>query len=837
MDKNKEDVELNKVIKRLEGKIRRSETQQAESDQKVVGKLLTKGSINQRVDGDCLECPLRGKSKVYGEGPPHADVLFIGQCPGYYEVILKRPFVGASGRRLDKAFARIGLHRQDFYLTNTCLCKTENNATPSTEAIECCKGRLLREIKKVKPKVIVCLGAVAARALLDARSLTQVRGRVFNFNGAKVMTTFHPANILRNWGVGPAFEGDLRKIPRLLKKNTHKSMAYQTLTTVQQVAEMCKYLTSKPYFSVDTETTGYDFLSDRILCCQFASTENEGFCVPILGYKATEVWSERDKYKVIALLNILLQSKAEKVCVNARFDLLSLRKLGIVESNAMVWDVMLMHHLLNENLPHSLDEMLIENCDPFYVSDHLEISEEVISFAPKQTDSFEEVPPDLLHYYGSGDANGGIRVFHKLRPQLKKRKLEELYINLTYPLMLATISMEERGIVLDTEELKRASAALHKEMRKKEERIHAIVGDENFNPRSSVQLRKVFEKLGLQSTKITEKGNASFDKTVLKSLKTKHELPRVLLDLRGDQKTLSTYLDGRDGNGGLLKAVKSDNRIHPRFFVHGTKYGRLSSSGPNFQSTPGEPSKIRRMFTVGRSWKFLAADYSKADLMVAASLSDDKVLMARLDGPDFHTYTARESGLCKKNAKPTGRQRFNAKMLIFALIYGSLPESIALRLELPLGLVTRYYQKFTKEYFMLARFIEREKTLAKKSNFTLVNAFGRKRRFYDLDTAGRDIRAKAERQAVNFFIASATSEITSLATGRIYYRLLEMQASLIGSLHDAVFLESPDEELDEVVNILAEELPRFVPQLGYCPKAEIKVSDCWGGEVFLERAV
>jgi len=211
--------------------------------------------------------------------------------------------------------------------------------------------------------------------------------------------------------------------------------------------------------------------------------------------------------------------------------------------------------------------------------------------------------------------------------------------------------------------------------------------------------------------------------------------------------------------------------------------------------------------------------------------------MSRLDGPDFHTYTAHESGLCRKNAKPTGRQRFNAKMLIFALIYGSLPESIAARLELPLGLVTRYYRKFCKEYFMLAAFIERERTLAKRNSFTLANAFGRKRRFYDLDTAGRDIRSKAERQAVNFFIASATSEITSLATGRIYYRLLELQAGLIGSLHDAVFLESPDEEVDEVIEILAEELARFVPELGYAPKVEIKVSTRWGGEVLLERAV
>ncbi len=828
-----------------------SELQQTRDDREVVGELLTKGSLAkvsgaQKADGNCTECPLYGKQKVYGEGPSHAEVMFVGQCPGYYEVFLKRPFVGASGRRLDKAFTRVGLHRQDFYITNVCLCRATapkttdsltSDETPSTQAIECCKKRLFREIKKVKPKVIVCLGAVAAKALLDARSLTQVRGRVFNLNGAKVMATFHPAKILRNWGVGPAFEADLKKIPRLLKNKTHKPMAYRTLNTVQEVGQMCKYLTSKPYFSVDTETTGYNFLSDRILCCQFASTETEGFCVPILGYKATEVWSEHDKYKVIALLKILLQSEAEKVCVNARFDLLFLRKLGIIEGSAMIWDVMLMHHLLNENLPHSLNEMLIENCNPLYVSDHLGISEDVISFAPKQTDSFEEVPPDLLHYYGSGDANGTIRVFHKLRPLLKKEKLEELYTNLTYPLMLATISMEERGIVLDTEELKRASAALHKEMRKKDQRIRAIVGDENFNPRSSVQLRKVFSKLGLQSNKVTAKGNVSFDKTVLKSLKTQHELPRVLLDLRADQKTLSTYLDGRDGNGGLLKAVLSDNRIHPRFFVHGTLYGRLSSSGPNFQSTPGDPSKIRRMFTVKEGWKFLGADYSKADLMVAASLSDDKVLMARLDGPDFHTYTARESGLCRKNAKPTGRQRFNAKMLIFALIYGSSPESIAARLELPLGLVKRYYQKFSKEYFMLARFIEKEKTLAKKSSFTLVNAFGRKRRFYDLDTAGKDIRAKAERQAVNFFIASATSEITSLATGRIYYRLLEMQAGLIGSLHDAVFLECPDEELDEVVEILAEELPRFVPELGYAPKVEIKVSTRWGGEVSLERAV
>lgn len=779
-----------------------------------------------RLKGDCNNCPLNGSAKVYGEGPENADIMLIGQNPGYHECMVGRPFVGRSGQKLNEVLKKVGIKRENIYVTNACLCKTEGNEAPSSAVIECCRSRLIEEVKRISPKLIICLGTTAAKALLRSRSLKEARGKIYTFGSAKVYVTFHPANILRKWEYHPLFEKDIRKAMELLEGYEEERFRYEVVEGSEKVKEVCKYISESPVFSLDIETTGFDFLSSEVLCIQASREEGEAFCFPLLGYKGTEIYSKEEKREVLKHISGPLLSNSQKVLANAKFDLQFLHTLGL-DVKGEIWDVMLMHHLINENLPHSLDELVIEYCSNSCTDKHLRITDLVHSYAPKLSDSFADVPRNALYFYACSDADCTLRVFKTLIQELEKENLVSFYKRLVLPLMIVLTSVEERGILIDKERMDKASVVLSKRIQEEEQKLFDLAG-KKFNPRSIMQLRSVFAQLGLHTNKRTDKGNISLDKEVLEKLQAEHEFPRRLLELRKLQKLKSTYVDGASGNKGIRAFLRRDGRVHPSFLQHVTRTGRLSSSSPNFQNIPREPEEIREMFTTTPGWKFIEADLSKSELHVAAQVAQDKNLRIRLNGDDFHNYTARAVGICKKGSTPNKEQRNKSKCLIFGLIYGGSPASLASRLGVPVSVAEKYTEKLFETYPRLKEYMEAQRRRSLQPSFTLVNAFGRKRRFYNLD-GDSSVVHRVARQAINFPIQSGSSDVLSLAVIRIFNRLKGFKAGIIGTIHDSVFVEAPDEEVEEVVKIIKEEMERYVPELDYCPKVDIKVSKRWGG--------
>lgn len=150
--------------------------------------------------GDCHRCklaPLR-KTIVFGSGSPNAALMFIGEAPGADEDEQGLPFVGRAGQLLTKIIEAISLKREDVYICNVIKCRPPENRTPERDEIESCEPFLLRQIQSVKPKVIVCLGSPAMQTLLKIKTgITQIRGQWLDYNGIKLMATFHPAYCLR----------------------------------------------------------------------------------------------------------------------------------------------------------------------------------------------------------------------------------------------------------------------------------------------------------------------------------------------------------------------------------------------------------------------------------------------------------------------------------------------------------------------------------------------------------------------------------------------------------------------------------------------------------------
>lgn len=165
--------------------------------------------------GDCTRCKLhKGRNKiVFGDGSAKAQLVFIGEGPGADEDAQGLPFVGRAGKLLTQMIEAMGLQRKDVYICNVVKCRPPENRTPEPDEVATCSPFLLRQIDLINPKVLVCLGAVAAKTLLETnRGITQYRGQWLEWRGRKLIATYHPAYLLRNPNAKGEVWRDLQKV-------------------------------------------------------------------------------------------------------------------------------------------------------------------------------------------------------------------------------------------------------------------------------------------------------------------------------------------------------------------------------------------------------------------------------------------------------------------------------------------------------------------------------------------------------------------------------------------------------------------------------------------------
>ena len=151
--------------------------------------------------GECTRCKLHGgrTNLVFGVGSPTADLVFVGEAPGRDEDRQGIPFVGRAGQLLTRIIAAIGLSRDEVYIANVIKCRPPNNRNPEPDEVATCEPFLFRQLDVIRPRVVVALGGFAIRTLLRTdEAVSRLRGRVFDYRGAKLIPTFHPAFLLRS---------------------------------------------------------------------------------------------------------------------------------------------------------------------------------------------------------------------------------------------------------------------------------------------------------------------------------------------------------------------------------------------------------------------------------------------------------------------------------------------------------------------------------------------------------------------------------------------------------------------------------------------------------------
>lgn len=166
----------------------------------------------------CTKCELHysRKNAVPGEGPNDADIMFIGEGPGFHENEQGRPFVGAAGRFLEELLGSIGLKREDVFITNVVKCRPPGNRDPRSEELDACDEYLERQIQAINPKIIVTLGRFSMARYLSNAKISQVHGQPIRIKGRLVVPMYHPAAALHQGSLRPVIEKDFAQIPNLI---------------------------------------------------------------------------------------------------------------------------------------------------------------------------------------------------------------------------------------------------------------------------------------------------------------------------------------------------------------------------------------------------------------------------------------------------------------------------------------------------------------------------------------------------------------------------------------------------------------------------------------------
>ena len=408
--------------------------------------------------------------------------------------------------------------------------------------------------------------------------------------------------------------------------------------------------------------------------------------------------------------------------------------------------------------------------------------------------SFGDEPSDIA-VVAAREALAVDRLAPLLDEVMRNRGMRQLYDDIERPLVRVLAQMEELGVGVDVGELHRLHDYLVGECDRLEASIIAEAGHD-FNVNSTKQLREVlFDELGLTPQKKTKTG-FSTDAASLEKIVDQHQIVQHLLDYREVEKLRSTY------GQGLLDVVGPDERIHATFNQTVARTGRLSSEDPNLHNIPvrsEQGREFRRAFVPAPGWKLLVADYNQIELRVIAHLAQDPGLIDAFEsGRDIHSTTAASVFGVEPDAV-TVDQRSKAKMVSYGLAYGMEAYGLAQRLGIDRSEAAAILDAYFVAFPNVRAFMDRVVADAKDKGYTETE-FGRRRLIPELNSPNRQIRAAAERQAMNAPIQGLAADIFKVALVRLDQALADAgtEARVVLQVHDEVILEVPPDEVDAI---------------------------------------
>lgn len=778
----------------------------------------------------CEGCPLQNRPKVppryplkdigqrfgldtqFASGAP----VIVGEAPGRQEVKVGLPFVGKAGQLLAAVLQDVGIDDSELFITNTCLCHPERNATPTEEMIEACRPRLMTELEEIKASKVLLMGNTAIQGLLPgSKGVTKIRGvPVWHDDlDCYLLPTFHPAAILRNPELMRDFADDLKtfkKLPENVLLNEPPSdLTYNFVETIEGLKKVKHAITfASDIVTCDLETTGVDRMNDRILSVGFATAEDEIWIIP------ESTFRRRVAMKIMR--SIFRLRGVQWVTQNGpQFDAQFINRefLKPHERWDIHFDTLLAHYALDERQGvHGLKSLV----GRYFMATNYGI--DLGAMMKKGIENWTEEDYDELYWYHALDCHYTYRLYYQLKAELEDSRLERVHDEILLPAAKALSECERTGVRVDVDYLERLDHDLETELREILAALREASGRDDFNPNSHVQVKEVL----IERLKLLPKGSST-DKETLESI-PKHPVVEGIHAFRLKSKLRSTYVKG------LLDTADEDQRVHADFLLFGTATGRLSSRHPNLQNIPQLAGPlIRRAFVARPGWTFAEADYSQLELRVAAYYSRDEFLLrAYHEGLDVHTLVASEIYGVPLD-RVTFDQRYTAKYVDFGIIYGRGAYSLAKgELKCSPNEAQRYIDNFLSRFEKLHEWIRAQHRIAVRQGY-VETPLGRRRRF---PLILNDNVGEIERQAVNTPIQSLASDINLMSLTRLNQILDPDDAIIVSTVHDSILFEIRTEVLEKMLRLITTEMAK-TPMLSEFTevvplKADVKIGTDWG---------
>jgi len=750
-------------------------------------------------DALCEDCDLYDIGRfVPSDGPPRATLAVVGEAPGANEARLGHPFVGVSGKLLDKILQHYHIDRKATLLTNACLCRPPDNATPSANAIHCCRPRLIQELQDRGVTTAVAMGNSAARSILGAKDgITKLRvgpPREVPELGLQVIPTFHPAACLRPKGDSffPSIVNDFGKLLRTSSEWTEP----QVLVVDERgmALRAIEELPSSPV-TVDIESD-----IDKDVSFEHSSRHHL-LCVGI-GYAPGKVCvfgeNASNDTTVMSRLGEYLRSHNRIIAQNGKFDLEGLyHRIGAVR---LWFDTMLASYCLDERRGiHGLKYLAVELLGvPRYDDDIKRY------LAPGK--GYGAIPRDVLYQYNAYDC-AATYALHELFTQMMTkepglRALHDFLVRVSNEIMY----VELNGIGVDLKYNDELAAYYLERLRILRHDMQVTSRRPEFNPNSPLQIVKVLQDhFGITvPKKRNQQGEwrPCTDKEVIAALIERCKEPwgeyydflGALAEHRLDAKSYGTYVKG-------IRQRVYKGRVFPTFLLHGTTTGRPSCRNPNLQNITRGPRLRKQFVPVHPGNVFVNADYKQIEARILTWLAKEDYLRDIFNDPDrdlFDELTpvlyGDTSHLDKYQMKEL---RIRVKAYFYGLGYGREAKSIAEEYDLPLTEAQRGMRAFFSVIPNIVEFREQTRK-AVLAGEDLTTVFGRHRRFWLIT---KENKHEILNEALAFKPQSTASDICLQAFTWIRPALKGI-AQIRNIVHDSLLAECHKDNVDKVADIL-----------------------------------
>jgi DNA polymerase I len=579
--------------------------------------------------------------------------------------------------------------------------------------------------------------------------------------------------------------------------------AYETVATLKQLDGWIERARQAGQFSVDTETTSLDPMQAGLCGVSLAVAPGEACYIPC-GHRAGDGLDLGGAAKIVQLaeedvlkrLKPLLEDETVlKIAQNLKYDFLIFLQRGI--RVAPFDDTMLISYVVGAALHgHGMDELSEMHLK------HTPITFAEVAGKGKEKTTFDCVPVKEATRYSAEDADVTLRLHAILKGRMIAEGKVSVYETLERPLVPVLADMEQAGIAIDPDRLRKLSNDFANDMAALETDIHKLAGG-SFNIGSPKQLGEIlFDRFKLPGGKRTKTGAWSTDSDVLEDVALQgHDIAKKVLAWRQLQKLRGTYTDA------LPSYINpKTGRVHTSYAMASTSTGRLASTDPNLQNIPirtEEGRRIRAAFVAEKGMKLISADYSQIELRLLAHIADIPALKkAFAEELDIHAMTASEIfGVPVKDMPSEIRRR--AKAINFGIVYGISAFGLANQLSIPRGEADDYIKKYFQRFPGIRDYMEDTKAYAREHGY-VETLFGRRVHIREIKSTNPGHRGGAERAAINAPIQGSAADIIRRAMIRVPDALVQakLKAKMLLQVHDELIFEAPEKEAQSTCDVV-----------------------------------